>query len=86
MIQSICHPFATAIFKNIIIQRSGSEHTEQSADSLPVFLFMTFLLVWFFQVAWKARGASYNKWRYVSRIEKGPKKGCDAEAISESEI
>lgn len=37
-------------------------------------------------VAWKARGASYNKWRCASRIEKGPKNGCDAEAISESEI
>ena len=40
----------------------------------------------FRRVAWKARGASYNKWRCASRIEKGPKKGCDAEAISESEI
>ena len=28
----------------------------------------------------------YNKWRCASRIEKGPKKGCDAEATSESEI
>lgn len=37
-------------------------------------------------VAWKARGASYNKWKCASRIEKGPKNGCDAEAISESEI
>lgn len=40
----------------------------------------------FRRVAWKARGASYNKWRCASRIEKGPKNGCDAEAISESEI
>lgn len=40
----------------------------------------------FRRVAWKARGASYNKWRCASRIEKGSKKGCDAEAISESEI
>ncbi len=37
-------------------------------------------------VAWKARGASYNKWKCASRIEKGLKNGCDAEAISESEI
>lgn len=29
----------------------------------------------FRRVAWKARGASYNKWRCASRIEKGPKKG-----------
>lgn len=34
----------------------------------------------------ESQGASYNKWRCASRIEKGPKKGCDAEAISESEI
>mgnify|MGYP001699963835 FL=1 len=40
----------------------------------------------FRRVAWKARGASYNKWRCASRIEKGPKKGCDADAISETEI
>lgn len=39
----------------------------------------------FRRVAWKARGASYNKWRCASRIEKGPKK-CDAEAISEKEL
>ena len=44
-VQSICHPFATAIFKIIIEQRKGSEHAEQSADSLPLFLFMRFLLV-----------------------------------------
>lgn len=37
-------------------------------------------------MAWKARGASYNKWRCASRIEKDPKKGCDADAISETEI
>lgn len=37
-------------------------------------------------MAWKARGASYNKWRCASRIEKGPKEGCDADAISETEI
>ena len=49
MVQSICHPFATAIFKIITEQRKGSEHAEQSADSLPIFLFMTFLLVLFFQ-------------------------------------
>ncbi|WP_431732326.1 hypothetical protein [Canibacter zhuwentaonis] len=29
-------------------------------------------------MAWKARGASYNKCRCASRIEKGPKQGCDA--------
>lgn len=40
----------------------------------------------FRRVAWKARGASYNKWRCASRIEKGPKKRCDADAISETEI
>jgi len=40
----------------------------------------------FRRVAWKARGASYNKWRCASRIEKGPKEGCNAEAISETEI
>ena len=40
----------------------------------------------FRRVAWKARGASYNKWRCASRIEKGPKEGCDADAISETEI
>lgn len=34
----------------------------------------------------KPGGAFYNKWRCASRIEKGPKEGCDAEAISESEI
>ena len=39
----------------------------------------------FRRVAWKARGASYNKWRCASRIEKGPKK-CDADAISEKEL
>lgn len=44
VVQSICHPFATAIFKIIIEQRKGSEHAEQSADSLPLFLFMRFLL------------------------------------------
>ena len=44
-VQSICHPFATVIFKIITEQRKGSEHAEQSADSLPIFLFMTFLLV-----------------------------------------
>ena len=43
--QSICHPFATVIKKIIIEQRKGSEHAEQSADSLPVFLFMMFLPV-----------------------------------------
>lgn len=31
-IQSICHPFATVIFKIITEQRKGSEHAEQSAD------------------------------------------------------
>ena len=40
----------------------------------------------FRRVGWKARGASYNKWRCASRIEKGPKKGCDVDAISETEI
>ena len=40
----------------------------------------------FRRVAWKARGASYNKWRCASRIEKGSKEGCNAEAISETEI
>ena len=45
VVQSICHPFATAIFKIITEQRKGSEHAEQSADSLPLFLFMMFLLV-----------------------------------------
>ena len=39
----------------------------------------------FRRVAWKARGASYNKWRCASRIEKGPKK-CNADAISEKEL
>lgn len=39
----------------------------------------------FRRVAWKARGASYNKWRCATRIEKGTK-GCIADAISESEI
>ena len=48
-VQSICHPFATVIFKIITEQRKGSEHAEQSTDSLPVFLFMMFLPVWFFQ-------------------------------------
>ncbi|MFQ9072349.1 MAG: zinc ribbon domain-containing protein [Faecalibacillus faecis] len=28
----------------------------------------------FRRVAWKARGASYNKWRCASRIEKGQRK------------
>lgn len=37
VVQSICHPFATAIFKIITEQRKGSEHAEQSADSLPIF-------------------------------------------------
>lgn len=41
-VQSICHPFATVIFKIITEQRKGSEHAEQSADSLPLFLFMSF--------------------------------------------
>lgn len=36
-VQSICHPFATVIFKIITEQRKGSEHAEQSADSLPIF-------------------------------------------------
>lgn len=36
-VQSICHPFATLIFKIITEQRKGSEHAEQSADSLPIF-------------------------------------------------
>ncbi len=49
-VQSICHPFATVIFKIITEQRKGSEHAEQSEDSLPLFLFMTFLLVLFFQI------------------------------------
>ena len=40
----------------------------------------------FRRVAWKARGASYNKWRCASRIERGPKEGCDADAISEVEL
>ena len=44
-VQSICHPFATVIFKIITEQRKGSEHAEQSADSLPLFLFMMFLPV-----------------------------------------
>ena len=44
-VQSICHPFATVIFKIITEQRKGSEHAEQLADLLPIFLFMTFLLV-----------------------------------------
>lgn len=33
-VQSICHPFATVIFKIITEQRKGSEHAEQSADSI----------------------------------------------------
>lgn len=37
VVQSICHPFATVIFKIITEQRKGSEHAEQSADSLPIF-------------------------------------------------
>lgn len=37
------------------------------------------------RVAWKARGASYNKWRCASRIEKGPNR-CDADSISEVEL
>ena len=37
------------------------------------------------RLAWKARGASYNKWRCASRIEKGPN-GCDADSISEVEL
>ena len=37
-VQSICHPFATVIFKIITEQRKGSEHAEQSADSLPIFV------------------------------------------------
>ena len=45
VVQSICHPFATVILKIITEQRKGSEHAEQLADSLPIFLFMTFLLV-----------------------------------------
>ena len=54
MVQSICHPFATAIFKIITEQRKGSEHAEQSAVKTisgftPNILFMTFLLVLFFQ-------------------------------------
>ncbi|GAB6160529.1 hypothetical protein JCM13267_11510 [Howardella ureilytica] len=40
----------------------------------------------FRRVAWKARGASYNKWRCASRIENGPNEGCDADSISETEI
>ena len=36
-VQSICHPFATVILKIITEQRKGSEHVEQSADSLPIF-------------------------------------------------
>ena len=44
-IQSICHPFATVIFKIITEQRKGTEHAEQSADHSQFFLFMTFLLV-----------------------------------------
>lgn len=44
-VQSICHQFATVIFKITTKQRKGSEHAEQSADSLSLFLFMTFLLV-----------------------------------------
>ena len=36
-VQSICHPFATVFFKIITEQRKGSEHAEQSADSLPIF-------------------------------------------------
>lgn len=31
-VQSICHPFATVIFKIITEQRKGGEHAEQSAD------------------------------------------------------
>ena len=42
-VQSICHPFATVILRIIIEQRKGSEHAEQSADSLPVFLFVLVL-------------------------------------------
>ena len=49
VVQSICHPFATVIFKIITEQRKGSEHAEQSADHSQFFLFMTFLLVLFFQ-------------------------------------
>ncbi len=37
------------------------------------------------RVAWKARGASYNKWRCASRIEKGLNV-CDADSISEVEL
>ena len=37
VVQFICHPFATVIFKIITEQRKGSEHAEQSADSLQIF-------------------------------------------------
>ena len=37
-VQSICHQFATVIFKITTKQRKGSEHAEQSADSLPIFV------------------------------------------------
>lgn len=47
-VQSICHPFATVIFKIITEQRKGSEHAEQSADSLPnIFIYDVFACVIF---------------------------------------
>ena len=46
VVQSICHPFATVIFKIITEQRKGSEHAEQSADSFPIFfIYDVFTLV-----------------------------------------
>ena len=47
VVQSICHPFATAIFKIIIEQRKGSEHAEQLADSLNIFIYDVFACVIF---------------------------------------
>ena len=44
-VQSICHPFATVIFKIITEQRKGSEHAEQSEDSPPTIFIYDVLLV-----------------------------------------
>lgn len=47
-VQSICHPFATVIFKIITEQRKGSEHAEQSADFTPnIFIYDVFACVIF---------------------------------------
>ena len=46
-VQSICHPFATVILKIITEQRKGSEHAEQSVDSLPIFFYDVFACVIF---------------------------------------